>query len=236
MKRAVLLTLLAALIVAAGCTGGTGPSATRRPAATATPRPTQAPTDAPTDVPAESPTQAPADESALPEGITVIDPPQAMTDFTLTNHKGEAMKLSDLRGKTLVVSFGYTNCPDVCPITLAQFGRVRSLLGDDAEKVQFVFISVDGTRDTPERLAGYLPVFNADILGLMGDDDAVRAVISEYGGDYTLNNAGGLRENYTVDHTASKFLLDEEGRWQRTYGYNLAPDVIAADIKTLLSN
>ena len=92
------------------------------------------------------------------------------------------------------------------------------------------------SRDTPERLAQYLPVFNADILGLTGDDAVIRTIISEYGGEYTLNNAGGLRENYTVDHTASKFLIDANGHWRRTYGYNLAPDVIAADIQSLLAN
>lgn len=238
MMRALMSFVFAALIFAAGCSGGASSSTSRatstpRPATVApTDEPTQAPTVAPTDEPI--PTQAPAAESALPQGITALD--QVVTDFTLTNHKGEEMHLSDLQGKLVVMSFGYTHCPDICPITLAQFGRVRNLLGEDAAQVQFVFVSVDGARDTPERLAQYLPVFNADILGLTGEDATVRAIISEYGGEYTINNAGGLRENYTVDHTASKFLIDADGHWRRTYSYNLAPDVIAADIQSLLAN
>jgi len=230
--RALTIVLFTTLIFAAGCSGGTVPST---PRATNTPRPvTAAPTQAPTVEPTAEPTPAPTAESALPQGITALD--QVVSDFTLTNHKGEEMHLSDLQGKLVVMSFGYTHCPGVCPITLAQFGRVRNLLGEDAAQVQFVFVSVDGARDTPERLAQYLPVFNADILGLTGEDATVRAIISEYGGEYTLNNAGGLRENYTVDHTASKFLIDADGHWRRTYSYNLAPDVIAADIQALLRN
>lgn len=227
MTKLLVSMLFAALMFTAGCSGG----ASTTPRATNTPRPA---TSVPTQAPTPEPTAAPADSAALAEGITALD--QVVSDFTLVNQKGEETRLSDLQGKLIVLSFGYTHCPDVCPITLAQFGRVRNLLGEDAEQVQFVFISVDGTRDTPERLAQYLPVFNADILGLTGDDAVIRTIISEYGGEYTLNNAGGLRENYTVDHTASKFLIDANGHWRRTYGYNLAPDVIAADIQSLLAN
>ncbi len=227
MMKLFVSMVFAALIFTAGCSGG----ASTAPRATNTPRPATA---IPTQAPTLEPTAAPTDSAALPEGVTALD--QIVSDFTLINQKGEETRLSDLQGKLTVLSFGYTHCPDVCPITLAQFGRVRNLLGEDAAQVQFVFISVDGARDTPERLAQYLPVFNADILGLTGEDAVIRTIISEYGGEYTLNNAGGLRENYTVDHTASKFLIDADGHWRRIYGYNLAPDVIAADIQSLLSN
>ncbi len=128
--RALTIILFAALMFAAGCSGGAAPST---PRATNTPRPATA---APTQAPTVEPTAEPTAESALPQGITALD--QVVTDFTLTNHKGEEMHLSDLQGKLVVMSFGYTHCPDVCPITLAQFGRVRNLLGEDAAQVQFV--------------------------------------------------------------------------------------------------
>lgn len=153
MTKLLVSMLFAALMFTAGCSGG----ASTTPRATNTPRPA---TSVPTQAPTPEPTAAPADSAALAEGITALD--QVVSDFTLVNQKGEETRLSDLQGKLIVLSFGYTHCPDVCPITLAQFGRVRNLLGEDAEQVQFVFISVDGTRDTPERLAQYLPVFNAD--------------------------------------------------------------------------
>jgi protein SCO1 len=91
-------------------------------------------------------------------------------------------------------------------------------------------------RDTPERLKQHLAYFSTDFIGLTGDEETLHKVIREYGGDFLINDGGGYRtENYSVDHTASKFLLDSEGQWVRTYGYNVDPDLIAADLAQLLT-
>lgn len=184
------------------------------------PAPKAAPTAAPTDAPSE---------------IAVIDPPRVMANFTLTNAAGEAVRLSDLKGKTVLLAFGYTHCPDVCPITLARFKQIRDKLGDQAGEVRFVWISVDGARDTPERIGQYISMFDSAITGLTGDSEDVRTIITEYGGLFQINNAGGVKkDNYTVDHTASHFLLDAEGRWIRTYAYASKVDTIVADIQKIL--
>lgn len=182
--------------------------------------------------PAAAPTAAPTD---APTEVTIIDPPRVMADFTLTDAAGQTVQLSDLKGKTALLAFGYTHCPDVCPITLARFKQIKEKLGDQAAEVRLVWISVDGARDTPERIGQYISMFDPAIMGLTGDSETVRTIITEYGGLFQINNAGGMKkDNYTVDHTASHFLLDPEGRWIRTYAYASAVDTIVADIQNLL--
>lgn len=168
------------------------------------------------------------------EGITVIDPPLPVRDFTLVNQANSEMHLVDLQGKVTLLAFGYTHCPDICPVTLARFKQIKGALSEQSEAVRFVFTSVDGERDTPERLTEYLGYFDPAFIGLTGDEASVRAFIEQYGGDFVINNAEGLRKNYSVDHTASTFLMDAEGRWIRTYEYNTDPYVIAEDILRIL--
>lgn len=183
--------------------------------------------------PAAAPAAAPTD---APKEITVIDPPRVMADFMLTNQAGGTVHLSDFKGKTILMAFGYTHCPDVCPITLARFKQIKEKLGDSHDQVAFVWISVDGARDTPERIGQYLTMFDPTFNGLTADSEQVRTIISEYGGLFQINNAGGMKkENYTVDHTASHFLLDPEGRWIRTYAYTSEIETIVADMLKLLS-
>lgn len=144
------------------------------------------------------------------------------------------MRLSDLRGKHVLIAFGYTHCPDVCPVTLARFKQIKAALTDKASEIHFVFISVDGKRDTSERLKEYLSLFDSDFIGLTGDEASVRDVIGRYGGQFEINDAGGLREEYTVDHTASNFLMDAGGKWVRTFAFNTKPGLIAEDILKLM--
>ncbi len=177
--------------------------------------------------------QPPATDT--PKDVTVIDPPKVMTDFTLTDQNGNTVHLSDFKGKNVLMAFGYTHCPDVCPVTLARFKQIKEKLGDKRDQVQFVWISVDGARDTPERIRQYLSMFDPEFNGLTSDSESVRKIITEYGGLFEINNAGGLKkDDYTVDHTASHFLIDPEGRWIRTYAYASKVDTIVADMLKLL--
>lgn len=178
----------------------------------------------------------PAQPTATPpaEGVTVIDPPILPGDFTLTSQAAQPFHFSDLKGKLTLLTFGYTHCPDVCPVTLAHFKQVRQALGEDAAGVNFVFVSVDGARDTPERLTEYLKLFDPTFIGLTGEEATVREVITRYGGRFILNNAGGLRKDYTVEHSAGSYLLDQQSQWRRRYAYATAPEIIAADIRQVL--
>jgi protein SCO1/2 len=162
--------------------------------------------------------------------VTTIDPPLKITDFELTNQTGQQMSRHELDGKLVLLSFGYTHCPDVCPITLARFKQIKGLLGDKSHNVTFLFISVDGARDTPARLSEYLTLFDTEFIGLTGEETAVRNVITEFGGIFNLNNAGGLRKDYTVDHTSASFLLGRDGKLSRKYAYASTPEEIVADI------
>jgi protein SCO1/2 len=174
--------------------------------------------------------------AAGPADITVINPPKANADFMLTDQTGEIFHLSDLKGKIVLMAFGYTHCPDVCPITLARFKQIKEKLGADADRLAFMWVSVDGKRDTPARIAQYIAMFDPAFIALTGESETVREIITEYGGVFVINDSAGLRkENYTVDHTASHFLLDADGRWIRTYSYGAPVDTIVADLQKLLA-
>lgn len=165
---------------------------------------------------------------------TYIDPPRPLTDFTLTTHTYESLSLSDLRGRVVVLYFGYTFCPDVCPATLADFVHVKRDLGDAARNVAFVFVSVDTERDTPEVLARYMPSFDSSFIGLQGDERTLRRISSDYGLFYERRKIAGTSAEYLVDHTAATYLIDTEGRLNVIYPFGTPPETISADIRNLL--
>lgn len=136
-------------------------------------------------------------------------------DFQLTDHNGRAVKLSQFRGKTVVFAFGFTNCPNICPATLAHFANIRKALPDDVrDKVQFLFISLDPERDTPERLKEYVPFFDASFLGLTGSLTAIQGAVYKYKASFTKNAPrNGDPKDYFVDHTADTYLISPEGKW-----------------------
>lgn len=176
----------------------------------------------------------PPEPTATPLPGTVLNPPRPLEDFTLTDHTGAPFSLSDLRGRPALVFFGFTNCPDICPTTLGEFKRVKSLLGRDADEVTFVFVSVDPQRDTPERLAEYVGAFDPAFIGLTGDDAALRPIAQEFGVYYQAVPLEGSETAYTVDHTASSFALDREGRLAIVFSYGTPPDAIVQRIRALL--
>lgn len=163
---------------------------------------------------------------------TLLDPPKEVGDFALTDQDGQPFRLSDLRGKVALLFFGYTNCPDICPTTLAEFKRVKALLGDDAERVAFVFVSVDGVRDTPERLAAYVRAFDPQFIGLTGDDATLRPIARDFGVFYQrVNYESDI--NYLVDHTASTFVVDQQGRLRLVFPYGTDPAAIVTRLRAL---
>jgi len=181
---------------------------------------------------------APVVPTATPgtPGVKPVSPPVQVENFTLTGMSGNPAQLSDFAGKTVLFAFGYTYCPDICPVTLARFRQIKELLGDDASRVQILFISVDGNRDTPERLTQYLGLFDPAFFGMTGSEESVREVITRFGGVFTVKDADGLRKDYQVEHTASSFLIDSEGRWVRTYEYNTDPNIMVADMKPIIAS
>ena len=154
-------------------------------------------------------------------------------DLRLTDHYGKARSLADFRGKVVVVSFGYTHCPDVCPTTLADLSAAVRRLGSDAARVQVLFVTVDPKRDTPELLRQYVPAFNADFLGLAGDAEATAKVTRDFH-VYAQERPGKSDDSYTVDHSAQTFVFDREGRVRLVLAYGSAPADIASDLHILL--
>ncbi len=168
---------------------------------------------------------------------TVLQSPEPAYDFELTSSEGP-VHLSDFRGKWVLLFFGYTHCPDVCPTTLADLARVMDLLGRDAEKLQVIMISVDPKRDTPERMAEYVRYFHPSFIGLTGTEEDIREVATRYGIFYNYPQ-GTPESGYIVEHTASTLLINPEGYlkviFPPTFGPDgITPEQMAADLKYLL--
>src|SRR5690606_6409283 len=152
---------------------------------------------------------------AFSSGVNDIDP-KPVTDYELIGADGSSLKISDLRGKHALLYFGYTYCPDFCPSTMSDWRVISRGLGDDTEKINFVLVSVDPERDTPETLTRYLAPFESAIMGVTGDDATLRAMADEFGAFFEPVAAGDS-PLYTVDHTASQFLIDDEGNFITVY-------------------
>ena len=131
-------------------------------------------------------------------------------DFELTAHTGDIFKLSDIKGKVGVIFFGFTHCPDVCPNTLLEIQRLLASLGDQSDKIQVLFISVDPKRDTTEKLESYVNYFNKNIIGLTGTDEQIATVLKQYRG--TVSFSGDTSsDTYSVDHVANMYLINKQG-------------------------
>lgn len=152
----------------------------------------------------------------------------------LRDHHGRPVAMADYRGKLVVVFFGYTACPDVCPTALARFADVLKQLGDDAARVQVLFISVDPERDTPERLAVYVPWFEPSFIGLVGDAAATRAVADEFH-VYFARSAGSAGMAYAVDHSADSYVFDAGGKIRLLIRPATPVPAITDDLRRLLA-
>ena len=156
-------------------------------------------------------------------------------DFALTDHNGQAKSIKDFSGKVVVLFFGYTQCPDVCPTTMTELVEVKKLLGSEGDKLQGLFVTVDPARDTPEVLKSYMANFDPTFLALYAAPEALAVVAKDYK-VYYKKSEGKTPTSYTMDHSAGSYIYDTQGklRLYTRYGSGVAP--LAADIKLLLKS
>jgi protein SCO1/2 len=156
-------------------------------------------------------------------------------DFQLKAADGQSFQLSHQQGKVVLMFFGYTSCPDVCPITLAEAHQILQALGTEADKVTFLFITVDPERDTPQVLSSYVKTFDPAIVGLTGTPDELQAVYQAYGILVEKAPPEGSAAGYSVTHTSRMFLVDTQGYLSLSYSYGTPVDDIVQDVHHLLS-
>mgnify|MGYP006279180271 CR=1 FL=1 len=154
-------------------------------------------------------------------------------DFAIKDHNGQLRRLADFRGKVVVVFFGYTQCPDVCPTTMAELVEVKRLLGKDGERVQALFITVDPQRDTPDLLKAYMANFDAAFLALCPTPQELADVAASFKVYYKKVGESGST-SYTMDHSAGSYVFDPQGRVRLFVRYGLGAQPLAADIAQLL--
>ncbi len=152
--------------------------------------------------------------------------------LALTDHTGKPRTLADFQGKVVVIFFGFTQCPDVCPTTLAEMAKVVKDLGADGEKVQVLFVSVDPERDTPELLKQYVTAFDPTFLGLVGDAAATTRTTKEF--KVYVQKQPTQGGGYSVDHSAGTFILDQKGSLRLFAQPNAGAAALLGDIRTLL--
>lgn len=165
---------------------------------------------------------------------TVVDPPQELKNWALMSQTGKPMRLSDFQGKPTLIFFGYTNCPDVCPMTLTVWKQVREELGEQAQNVGFVFISVDSQRDRPEVLAKFTAKYDPLFIGMTGDDSTLRLIGKDYGLYWTPHKADAAPNATDVEHSPASYLIDSQSRLVKIYNYGVPATAITADIKKML--
>ena len=166
---------------------------------------------------------------------SLIDPPVPAADFQLNNQHGDTFHLSEQRGKVVLIFFGYTHCPDVCPVALSEFKQVKKQLGDLADQVEFVFITVDPERDTAEVLGQYLANFDPTFIGLSGTPDELEPVYKSYGVYHEKTDTGSAA-GYLVDHTARMYVIDAQGNWRLTYPFGMEVEKQVEDLVHLLQD
>jgi protein SCO1 len=150
-------------------------------------------------------------------------------ELALTDHTGKPRKLEDFRGKAVIVNFGFTHCPDVCPTTLADLAGAIKTLGPEGDRVQVLFVTVDPERDTPEMLAKYVTAFDARFLGMRGDLEATRKAAKEFKVFFEKRKDGN------VDHSAQSYVIDPQGKLRLFVRHDRIAADLPGDLKTLLN-
>ena len=154
-------------------------------------------------------------------------------DFQLPDHTGVMRSLKDFRGKLVVLFFGYTQCPDVCPTTMTELAQAKKALGADGDKVQGIFVTVDPERDTPEVLKGYMANFDPTFIALRGTPEQLAAMAKDFKVYYKRVD-GKSPTTYTMDHSAASYVYDTQGRLRLYTRYGSGAQSLASDLKLLL--
>ncbi|MFC3684215.1 SCO family protein [Hydrogenophaga luteola] len=176
----------------------------------------------------------PADATAT--GFSGIDITGAdyATGFSLTDHNGQARTLADFKGKVVVIFFGYTQCPDVCPTSMSEMAQAKQLLGADGDKLQGLFVSVDPERDTPTVMKEYMASFDPTFLALYAQADKLPEVAKSFR-IYYKKVDGKTPTSYTMDHSAGSYVYDTQGRLRLYHRYGSGAPALAGDLKKLLA-
>ncbi len=152
--------------------------------------------------------------------------------FTLVNHRGETVSEANYRDGWALVFFGFTNCPDICPTTLAEFADVMDGLGDTADQLTPIFITVDPERDRVENLAKYVSAFHPSIVGLTGTDQQIADAAKSFKVYFERIPQDTAPDGYTMGHASAVYLISPEGNFVRTYQFGTSPEMIVEDLKT----
>lgn len=173
-----------------------------------------------------------AAQPVSPHGLFDLEPRDIRPRYMLIGPQGSAVSNEDFRGRFQLIAFGYTYCPDICPTTLVEMADILKLLGDDAQHLQGIFISVDPERDTPQSLATYTRFFDPRIIGLTGSPALVQAAARNFKVRYekVIKDASEPKL-YAVDHSAGTYLLGPEGAFIKKYGYGTPPQTIADELR-----
>lgn len=153
--------------------------------------------------------------------------------LSLTDHTGKPRTLEDFKGKVVVLFFGYTHCPDVCPTTMADLAKAMKLMGPKSDEVQVLFVTVDPERDTQQVLADYVPSFDPRFIGLRGTPEQLAETAKNFKIFYSKQESAG-KSDYTIDHSAGTYVFDKQGHVRIYIKYGEKPQEIAHDLKTLL--
>ncbi|WP_461412771.1 SCO family protein [Gemmatimonas sp.] len=174
--------------------------------------------------------------SVLLAAISACTAKPTVRDFTLTDHTGQPFSLESQRGKVVMLFFGYTMCPDVCPTTLSKLTTVTARLGTDRAQVKTVYVTVDPERDSPAVLKADLDLFDLDAVGLTGTREAIDKVVAMYGATYEITPTPGSAAKYSVAHSTTLYIIDPAGVVRREFPYETTADEIVAAIKPLLAS
>ena len=166
-------------------------------------------------------------------GGMVVSNPRQIPDYALVDMNGQPFKLSQLRGRSVLIFFGYTFCPDICPATLANVGQALRDLGSRADDIQVIMVSLDPERDTPEKLSDYVDQFHPSMIGITGTKEKLDEVASLYGIFYQKAE-GSDATRYLIDHTATLLVLDREGYLKLVFPFGVTSQEIADDLKYML--